>query len=63
MNVAMKSSNYHLQHYIYKKAFMAYLESIYPSKSLEEVKNMWGGVIYSFVRGCRKGEESGMFVH
>ena len=42
---------------------MAYLKSIYPKKPQEEIENMWGGVIYSFVRGCRKGEESGMFVH
>lgn len=64
MNVAMKSSNYHLQHYIYKQAFMAYLKSIYKEdKSVDEIKNMWGGVVYSFVRGCRKGEANGMFVH
>ena len=63
MNVAMKCSNYHLQHYIYKQAFMAYLASIYPENSNEEIQEKWGGVIYSFVRGCREGEEHGMFVY
>lgn len=42
---------------------MAYIKSIYPNKSQENIKNMWVGVIYSFVRGCRKVEDFGMFAH
>ena len=61
MNVAMKGSNYHLQHYIYKKAFLAYLQSINPNKSSQEINDMWGGIIYCFVRGCRENKELGMF--
>ena len=61
MNEAMKANGYHLQHYIYKQAFMTYLGSLYPEKSEEELNQLWGGVVYVFVRGCREGEEYGVF--
>lgn len=61
MDTAMKANGYHLQHYIYKQAFMTYLGSLYPEKSEDELNHLWGGVVYVFVRGCREGEEYGVF--
>ena len=62
MEKAMQANNYHLQHYIYKKAFIKYLTSV-KEISLEEAEQEFGGVIYCFVRGCRENENVGMYVY
>lgn len=61
MEIAMKANNYHLQHFIYKQAFMTYLKSLYPQKTQSEIDALWGGVVYCFVRGCRENTTYGMY--
>lgn len=55
---AMNESNYHLQYLIYTVAAKKYLESRIPGFDYE---TQFGGVIYLFVRGIRKGNSTGIF--
>ena len=55
---AMNENNYHLQYLIYTLATKKYLESRLPNFDYEKD---FGGVLYLFVRGMRKGTESGIF--
>lgn len=57
--LAMNDNNYHLQYLIYSFAVKKYLESRL-GKSFNYVRD-FGGVIYLFVRGMRKGENTGIF--
>ncbi|MBW8683816.1 exodeoxyribonuclease V subunit beta [Chitinophaga rhizophila] len=56
--VAMNENNYHLQYLIYTLAAKKYLESRLPAFDYEK---QFGGVIYCFVRGMRKGQSTGIF--
>lgn len=56
--VAMNESNYHLQYLIYTLAAKKYLESRLHSFNYER---QFGGVIYCFVRGIRRGQSTGIF--
>ena len=55
---AMNENNYHLQYLIYTLATKKYLESRLPGFDYERD---FGGVLYLFVRGMRKGTDSGIF--
>ena len=55
---AMNENNYHLQYLIYTLATKKYLESRLPDFDYEKD---FGGVLYLFVRGMRKGTNSGIF--
>ena len=57
---AMAENNYHLQYHIYTVAICKYLSLHVPGFSYE---THFGGVIYLFVRGIRKGENTGIFFH
>ena len=57
---AMAENNYHLQYHIYTVAVCKYLSLHVPGFSYE---THFGGVIYLFVRGVRKGETTGIFFH
>ncbi len=56
---AMNESNYHLQYLIYALAVKKYLTSRVPAFDYERD---FGGVIYVFMRGVRKGSSSGIFL-
>jgi exodeoxyribonuclease V beta subunit len=58
LNDAMNESNYHLQYCIYTVAMKQFLESKIANFDYE---SQFGGVIYLFLRGMRKGLESGVF--
>ena len=58
LDVAMSNANYHLQYFIYSKALKKYLELIKPDF---DPHTNFGGVYYIFLRGCRKGEDYGVF--
>lgn len=55
---AMTASNYHLQYVIYTIAVKKYLRLRLPDFNYA---THFGGVIYLFVRGIRKGQSSGIF--
>ncbi|MGI8634827.1 MAG: hypothetical protein ACR2KZ_05430, partial [Segetibacter sp.] len=55
---AMSENNYHLQYLLYTIAAKKYLESRLPDFDYEK---HFGGVIYLFVRGVRKGADTGIF--
>jgi exodeoxyribonuclease V beta subunit len=57
---AMNENNYHLQYLIYALAVEKFLRS----KSLEPFNfdDVFGGVVYLFLRGTRSNENSGVFV-
>jgi len=55
---AMTESNYHLQYLIYSVAAKKYLESRIPGF---DYSLQFGGVIYIFIRGIRKGLPNGIF--
>ncbi len=55
---AMAENNYHLQYHIYAVAICKYLALRLPDFNYDE---HFGGVIYLFVRGVRKGNNSGIF--
>ncbi len=57
---AMNDNNYHLQYLIYSLAVKKYLESRLPSFNYD---TGFGGVIYFFVRGMRKGSANGIFTY
>ena len=56
----MAENNYHLQYHIYTVAVCKYLSLHVPDFCYE---THFGGVIYLFVRGIRKGETTGIFFH
>lgn len=58
LSAAMNENNYHLQYLIYTLAAKKYLESRLYSFNYEK---QFGGVIYCFVRGIRKGQSTGIF--
>ena len=58
LNEAMNENNYHLQHLIYTSAVDLFLKSRIPDYNF---KKHFGGVIYIFLRGVRKGSASGVF--
>ena len=58
LNEAMNESNYHLQYLIYTLATKKYLENRIPGFDYEKE---FGGVLYLFVRGMRKGTDKGVF--
>lgn len=59
LNAVMWENNYHLQYLIYTIAAKKYLEQ----RLLDfDYDKHFGGVIYLFVRGLRKGSNSGIFV-
>lgn len=55
---AMNESNYHLQYLIYTVALKKYLSSRIPDFDYEK---QFGGVVYLFLRGLRKGNAGGVF--
>jgi exodeoxyribonuclease V beta subunit len=55
---AMADNNYHLQYHIYTVAICKYLAMRIPVFNYE---TQFGGVIYLFVRGMRKGATTGVF--
>jgi len=55
---AMDENNYHLQYLIYTVALKKYLTSRIPDFDYE---TQFGGVIYLFLRGLRKGSTHGVF--
>jgi exodeoxyribonuclease V beta subunit len=55
---AMNENNYHLQYHIYTLAAKRFLENRIPDFNYERD---FGGVLYLFVRGIRKGSENGVF--
>jgi exodeoxyribonuclease V beta subunit len=58
LSKAMNDQNYHLQYLVYTLAVKKYLQSRLPNFSYE---NDFGGVIYVFLRGVRKGAETGIY--
>ena len=56
--LAMNENNYHLQYLIYTLAVKKYLESRLPDF---DYGSQFGGVIYLFLRGIRKGSDTGIF--
>lgn len=56
---AMSENNYHLQYHLYTLAASKYLTQCLPHFDYEKD---FGGVIYLFVRGVRKGTETGIFL-
>jgi exodeoxyribonuclease V beta subunit len=58
LSAAMNENNYHLQYLIYTLAAKKYLESRLHAFNYEK---QFGGVIYCFVRGIRKGQSTGIF--
>ena len=59
LNDAMNESNYHLQYLLYTLAAKNFLNSRLPDFNYE---TDFGGVIYLFLRGVRKGSDTGVFV-
>jgi len=60
IQLAMGESNYHLQYLIYTLAVKKYLALRVPGF---KYATHFGGVIYLFVRGIRKGREEGVFAY
>ncbi len=60
IDLAMAESNYHLQYFIYTLAVKKYLQVRVPGF---DYNTHFGGVIYLFVRGVRKGREQGVFTY
>lgn len=58
LEVAMQESNYHLQYFIYTVATKIYLQNCIPNF---DYNTHFGGVIYIYARGCRKGSNTGVF--
>ncbi|NOU60592.1 UvrD-helicase domain-containing protein [Marinifilum caeruleilacunae] len=55
---AMQESNYHLQYLIYTLATKLYLKNCMPDF---DYNDHFGGIIYVYVRGCRKEGNSGIY--
>jgi exodeoxyribonuclease V beta subunit len=60
MAEAMAENNYHLQYYLYSLALLRYLQTRMPGFDYEK---QFGGVYYLFIRGMRKGKETGIYFH
>ena len=58
LEVAMLESNYHLQYSIYTVAAKLYLQNCIPNF---DYNTHFGGIIYVFVRGCRKNGDTGIY--
>ena len=58
LDEAMNENNYHLQYLIYTLAAKKYLHSRLPDFDYERD---FGGVLYLFIRGMRKGTANGIF--
>lgn len=58
LDLAMSDANYHLQYYIYSRALKKYLQLIKPNFNVD---TDFGGIYYVFLRGCRTGEDFGVF--
>jgi exodeoxyribonuclease V beta subunit len=58
LNAAMKGSNYNLQYLIYTLAVKRWLAGRIPDFDYD---THFGGVIYLFLRGIRKGKNTGIF--
>jgi exodeoxyribonuclease V beta subunit len=58
LDEAMNENNYHLQYLIYTLAAKKYLHSRLPGFDYERD---FGGVLYLFIRGMRKGTSNGIF--
>jgi len=58
IELAMQGNNYHLQYLIYTVAVKRFLESKLSNFSYKE---HFGGVLYVFLRGCRKDKATGVF--
>ena len=56
---AMSENNYHLQYHLYTLAASKYLSQCLPNFNYDKD---FGGVIYLFVRGVRKGKDAGIFL-
>jgi exodeoxyribonuclease V beta subunit len=56
----MNSGNYHLQYFIYSLAAKKYLEGRLKDFSYERD---FGGAIYVYLRGARKGKASGIYTN
>lgn len=59
LELAMSENNYHLQYLIYVLAVKKYLKSRLGGSF--DFEKQFGGVFYLFVRGMRKGQDSGVF--
>ena len=60
MREAMNSGNYHLQYFIYSLAAKKYLEARLKDFNYERD---FGGAIYVYLRGARKGKASGIYTN
>lgn len=58
LDIAMRGNNYHLQYLIYTVAVKRFLELKLPDFNYDRD---FGGVLYVFLRGCRKDETTGIF--
>lgn len=58
---AMNENNYHLQYLIYALAVEKFLRSKSPAPF--NFDDVFGGVIYLFLRGIREGKQLGVFTH
>jgi exodeoxyribonuclease V beta subunit len=58
LKTAMAENNYHLQYHLYTLAAVRYLQSRIPEFDYD---SQFGGVIYLFVRGVRRGRREGIF--
>jgi exodeoxyribonuclease V beta subunit len=57
---AMNENNYHLQYLIYALAVEKFLRSKSPAPF--NFDDVFGGVVYLFLRGTRSNENTGVFV-
>ena len=60
----MKLRHYDIQRVIYSYILIQWLQSFgdYKNKTEEEIfENIFGGIYYVFFRGCRAGENSGIY--
>ncbi len=60
MKKALNEGNYHLQYLIYSMAVKNYLEARLPGFDYDKD---FGGAIYVYLRGARKGKEHGIFTN
>jgi len=60
MKKALNEGNYHLQYLIYSMAVKNYLEARLPEFDYDK---HFGGVIYVYLRGARKGTEHGIYTN
>ncbi len=58
LELAMQESNYHLQYLIYTVATKLYLQNCIPDFDYDK---HFGGIIYVYVRGCRKEGNTGIY--